>query len=73
MRSLLMGSPLQALPEFLEFTIAFALLNVLFGQYTGGICSGWGTALYQQLWVAPQTSSSFLHRFHHQLLKSENK
>jgi hypothetical protein len=60
-------------PEFLEFTIAFTLFNIPFGQYTGGICGSWGAALYQQLWVVPQTLSSFLHGFHYQLLKSENK
>jgi hypothetical protein len=47
------GSLLQALPKFLEFTVTVSLFNILFGQYTSGICSSWGTALYQQLGVLP--------------------
>jgi hypothetical protein len=67
------SSPLQALPKFLEFTVTLSLFNILFGQYTGGICSSRSTALYQQLGILPQTLSSFLHRFHYELPKTVNK
>jgi hypothetical protein len=67
------SSPLQALPKFLEFTVTLSPFNILFGQHTGGIRSSWGTALYKQLGILPQTLLSFLHRFHYELPKSVNK